>query len=251
MILITAKKHFDEDIQRARNVRLHAQDVLDSMIRDDLFRSAWMLAVGACDAYFCDAYADLVARTLRAKDMEPGIKLPERLGNLQVPVTAVIRKPRAMRWRMAARGLIERENVLSVTQIKSLFNHFFDPTRKIMNEATIEPWILHASSKQRLWGISKTQYRALPTPQQQRTSRRNAVEQFEERMTRIFKRRHDCIHNCDRPKVAVQHIGEAMVLKAIDDIEFLVYRCHDAFVAEFPEYLRRCGFSAATRNAVT
>ena len=125
MILITAKRHFDEDIQRAHNLRIHASNLQDSQVRDDILRSTWMMAVGASDAYFCDAYADLIARTLRAKDMEPAIKLPERLGNLQVPVTAVIREAGGWRWRMAARGLIERENVLSLNQIKSLFNHFF------------------------------------------------------------------------------------------------------------------------------
>ena len=120
-----------------------------------------------------------------------------------------------------------------------------------MNEATIEPWILHADSKQRLWGISKVKYRALGTSQDKLASRKAAVEKFEVRMTRIFQRRHDCIHNCDRPKLALQPIRKAMVLKAIEDMEFLVNRCHEAFVTEFPEYLRSCGFSAATRNAVT
>lgn len=28
-----------------------------------------MMAVGACDAYFSDAYADLISRTLRAKEL--------------------------------------------------------------------------------------------------------------------------------------------------------------------------------------
>ena len=92
MILGTAKTHFDEDTQRAKQLVEHANGLSAGCVKDDICRSAWMLVVGASDAYFCDAYADLIARTLRAKDKEPAIELPERLGNLQVPVTAVIRK---------------------------------------------------------------------------------------------------------------------------------------------------------------
>lgn len=210
-----------------------------------------MACVGASDAYFCDAYADLIARTLRAKDIEPNIALPSRLGNLQVPVTAVIREAGGWRWRMAARELIERENVLSLGQIKGLFNHFFRPSTKIMNPSTIEPWILHVHSKQRLWGISKANYRALPDDAAKARARDKAVNNFKERLAAIFQRRHDCIHNCDRPRVALQAISKTSVTKVIDDIEFLVDRCHEAFQAEFSEYLSGCGFSAVTRNAVT
>lgn len=251
MVLDTAKRHFDDDTQRAHQLVIHARGIQAGCVKDDIFRSAWMMAVGASDAYFCDAYADLIARTLRAKDLENAIDLPDRLGNLRVPVTAVIRSSGGWRWRMAARELIERENVLSLSQIKSLFNHFCDPSRKIINESTIESWILHADSKQRLWSISKRDYRALPTPQRKHAARKIAVEKFEERMSGIFQRRHDCIHNCDRPKIAVQPISETAVHKAIQDIEFLVNRCHETFVIEFPLYLGRCGFSGVTRNAVT
>lgn len=162
MALATAERHFQEDLARARQLVNHADGLGAGIIKDDILRSSWMTCVGASDAYFCDAYADLIARTLRAKDLEPAVSLPERLGNLQVPVTAVLREAGGWRWRMAARELIERENVLSVEQIKSLFNHFFRRSTKIMNPSTIEPWILHVHSKQRLWGISKSDYRALP-----------------------------------------------------------------------------------------
>ena len=41
-----------------------------------------------------------------------------------------------------------------------------------------------------------------------------------------------------------------MFSKRIEDIEFLVARCHDAFLAEFPNYLSGLGFNAITRNQV-
>ena len=62
-----------------------------------------MMAVGASDAYFCDAYADLIARTLQAKQLQPTVTIPDRLSKLKVPVIAVIRQAEGgWRWRMAA-----------------------------------------------------------------------------------------------------------------------------------------------------
>lgn len=246
-ILETAKQHFDQDIVRANNLLAHARGLDAGEVCDDILRLVWMMAVGASDAYFSDAYADLVARTLKAKDIQPGVSLPDRLNNLKVPVIAVIRDSPSWRWRMAARELIEDENVLSIEKIKKLFNHFFRDSHKLFNKNSIEPWILHADAKQRHFGITKTAYRALA---QKGTARESALEHFSKRIDDIFQRRHDCIHNCDRPKVALQNITDSSAEKALQDIGFLVTRCHDALVAEFSEYLRTLGFNGATRNRV-
>ena len=66
MFLDTAKRHFEEDIARANDLIAHASNQPVGGLKDDLLRSGLMIAVGACDAYFCDAYADLITRTLRA-----------------------------------------------------------------------------------------------------------------------------------------------------------------------------------------
>ncbi|MCL6705600.1 hypothetical protein M8R20_01175 [Pseudomonas sp. R2.Fl] len=247
MILVTAKEHFDQDIQRANDLLAHARALNAGGVRNDILRLVWMMAVGASDAYFSDAYADLVARTLKAKDTQPTVNLPDRLNNLKVPVIAVIRDSPAWRWRMAARELIEDENVLSIEKIKKLFNHFFRSNHKLFTDSSIEVWILHADAKQRHFGITKTAYRALA---QKAGARKAALEHFSKRLDDIFQRRHDCIHNCDRPKVALQSITDSSAEKALQDIGFLVTRCHDALNAEFPEYLRTLGFNGATRNRV-
>lgn len=83
-----------------------------------------MMGAGAADAFFCDAYADLVSRVLRAKEIKKSVKLSEKLGDLRVPVTAVVRDTGGWRWRMAARELIEKQSVLSLTEIKSLLRRF-------------------------------------------------------------------------------------------------------------------------------
>jgi hypothetical protein len=150
---------------------------------------------------------------------------------------------------MAARELIEQENVLSLDKIKQLFNQFFRQGHKLPNEDSIETWLLHRDSKMRLFGITKTAYRALPA-QAKSKSKKDAIAHFTDHFGALFQRRHDCIHNCDRPKVALQTISDAKVGKCVQDVCFLVERCQESLLAEFPEYLRGLGFSGVTRNRV-
>jgi hypothetical protein len=249
-MLATAKAHFDQDVARSRALLVHSTTLAAGVLQDDVLRASWMMAVGACDAYFSDAYADLVSRALRAKELQPAIQIPDRLNNLRVPVTAILREANGgWRWRMAARELVETENVLSITKIKSLFNHFYRDHHKLLTTDTLEDWILHPNSEVRLFGKTRTKFRAL-TPAQRGQEKKLALKVFEARFESIFQRRHDCIHNCDRPKFALQGIEHAHVDKAAHDIEFLVHRCHESFLVEFPQYLQLLGFSGATRNQV-
>jgi hypothetical protein len=62
-MLATAKEHFNEDIGRARALVAHAETLPEGLLRGDVLRGAWMMAVGATDAYFSDAYADFARRT--------------------------------------------------------------------------------------------------------------------------------------------------------------------------------------------
>ena len=249
-MLRAAKQHFDEDIQRATTLLTHGRGLPADVLRDDVIRAAWMMAVGACDAYFCDAYGDLIARALRAKELEPNIGMPDRLNNLRVPVIAIIGQGHGgWRWRMAARELIEDENVLSLEKIKKLFNHFFRKNHKILTEKTIEKWMLHREAKVRLFGTTRTNYRALTGTAKNR-ARTDALNRVQDCFEKIFQRRHDCIHNCDRPKMALQQINDVTVEKRIQDVTFLVERCHEALIAEFPHYLSDLGFSGVTRNRV-
>lgn len=252
--LITAKQHFAEDIDRAEALRTHAADLPCSLIRDDIMRSAWMMGVGALDAYFCDAYADLIARTLQAKQQQPEVEIPDRLSNLRLPVIAVIRASsnEGWRWRLAARELIEDHTVLSIERIKKLFNHFFRKQYKLFGSHSFDSWLLHAEHRRRLFGIDKGEFRKTEGSQKQ-TARSKSIEHFEDRYQTIFQRRHDCIHNCDRPKIALDRNtienGDS-VEKILDDVRFLVNRCHEALEEEFPIYLQNLGFSGITRNRV-
>jgi hypothetical protein len=118
----TAFQHFQEDVARARAIVAHANPLPqgsagEKLLRSDLLRSAWMFAVGALDAYFCDAYTDIVAATIISKSRHPAMTLPEFFYNIKFPVRAFL-EPYAInlnwRWRMAARKMMERETVLSL-----------------------------------------------------------------------------------------------------------------------------------------
>ncbi len=81
---------------------------------------------------------------------------------------------------------------------------------------------------------------------------KQAVAKVRTRYKLIFQRRHDCIHNCDKPKIAIQssQIQETFVDRVIQDVEFLVNRIHDDLKTEFPVYLSNLGFNSITRNVV-
>ncbi len=253
-ILTTPRAHFQEDMARAAALVTHADPLPPSDTRNDVMRAAWMMGVGALDAYFCDAYADLIARTLQAKQIQPAVNIPDKLSNLRVPVHAIIRGAgnENWRWRMTARELIEDHTVLSIEKIKSLLNQFFSEGNKLFGESSFDSWILHGEHKQRLFGISRPAYRATQN-QARHQARKAAKEVFQDRYERIFQRRHDCIHNCDRPKVAVDSsivTSGGGVSKVLYDISFLVNRCHDALGAHYSGYLANMGFSGVTRNRV-
>lgn len=219
----------------------------DKLLRSDLLRSAWMFAVGALDAYFCDAYTDVVASMASSKSRQPEITLPDWAYEIKFPLRAVIEDydNTNWRWRMAARKMMERENVISLSTIQTLFNKFFRRQSKFFRDL-FDVWMSRPDARIRLFATSQADYMAMTEPEK-RTARETAMDQFEERFRTIFQRRHDCIHNCDRPRVSPQPLDKGgTVLKVIQDIEFLVNRCDEHINIEFYLFLVGAGCSAAT-----
>jgi hypothetical protein len=248
----TALQHFHDDIARAKAIVAHADPLptgtpAQQLIRSDLLRSAWMFAVGALDAYFCDAYTDLVAATVSSKARQPSITLPEFFYEIKFPVRSILEEydnPN-WRWRMAARKMMERENVLSLSTIQTLFNKFFPEDRRLFR-SLLDTWISRPDSKKRLFGVTRTAYLAMDGADKE-TARKQANQQMQDRFEAIFQRRHDCIHNCDRPRMSPQplHLGST-VMKVIQDVEFLVHRCDEHINVEFRQFLAHIGCTAAT-----
>jgi len=135
--------------------------------------------------------------------------------------------------------------VLSLSTIQTLFNRFLRDGRKFFGDL-LDAWILRPDSRKRLFGITRTAYNVLP-PADKDGARRQARRQMQERYGEIFQRRHDCIHNCDRPKVSPQLLKlGGTVIKVIEDVEWLVQRCDEHITVEFREFLRGIGCSGAT-----
>ena len=164
----TALKRFGEDVARARAIVEHANALSsaappEELLRSDLFRSAWMFAVGALDAYFSDAYTDVVAATVISKSRHSGMTLPDFFYEIKFPVRAIL-EPYAnnvnWKWRMAAREMMERENVLSLDTIRKLFNRFFRKGHKFFDDC-LDSWIVHPQAKKRMFGVTRSAYLGL------------------------------------------------------------------------------------------
>jgi hypothetical protein len=248
----TALGHFDEDIARARAILICAKTLpatsnAERLLRSDLFRSAWMFAVGAVDAYFCDAYTDIVAAALSSKSRQVTVKLPDFFYEIRLPVRTFLEDytNKNWRWRMAARRMMDRENVLNLQTIQRLFNKFFRKGFRFFNDL-MDTWLRHADANVRLFRVTEAEYLAL-NPADQATAREQAMESLDNRFSKIFQRRHDCIHNCDRPKMRPQALASShTVLKVIQDVEFLVNRCDEHIDSEFRQFLEDIGCSATT-----
>lgn len=246
----TALNHFQQDIERALIAHadpLPAGTPTQQLLRSDLLRSAWMFAVGALDAYFCDAYTDLVAATIISKNRHDTLTLPEFFYDIRLPVRAILEPYGTYanwRWRMAARKMMERENVLSLGAIQTLFNKFFRKGSRFFGDL-MPVWIVHPDARRRVFGITAARYNTM-SPPQRKTAERDALDRMEDRFATVFQRRHDCIHNCDRPRVSPQPLTAAeVVLRVIEDVEFLVRRCNDHIASEFRQFLLDRGCPAA------
>src|SRR5207248_3137109 len=110
----------------------------------------------------------------------------------------------------------------------------------------LDAWMSRPDAKIRLFGVSSADYAAMTDPEKH-DARENANDQFEDRFRLIFQRRHDCIHNCDRPRMSPQPMERGgTVLKVIQDVEFLVNRCDEHITGEFREFLVGIGCTPAT-----
>jgi hypothetical protein len=247
----TALNHCRQDLARARTLVAHADSLPtgtpgERLLRADVLRSSWMFAVGALDAYFCDAYTDIVAATIISKSRHPPLTLPEFFHEIRFPVRAIL-EPYAnnlnWRWRMAARKMMERETVLSLAAIQNLFNKFFRPGQRFFRDL-LPDLIVHSEAERRVFGVSAATFNAL-APNLRGQAVADAQVQFEHRFRSIFQRRHDCIHNCDRPRVRPQPLDLANVaVFVIEDVEFLVQRCDEHITREFRQFLLGTGCPA-------
>jgi hypothetical protein len=225
---ITAKKHFDDDINRAWNIYKNAQQQLsaqgsDIKLCNDLMLSAVAMSVGAMDAYLCDAYVDCLSSALRAyaQGKWPG-SFPGGYKKQLLPAGEVLNSARANRplWsiRMAARKVMERENILSISKIDDLFNPILPTGKKLWHDFIAS---LIAHNRIRFTQHTQTTISSLKGKNLD-DAKKKAVTTLKSRVAYIVQLRHDWIHNCSRPKSSITKLTKLKALSAIRDIHTLI-----------------------------
>lgn len=253
----TAFTHFEEDIERASELVVHAKSMgmhpTNKRLRDDILRSAWMMAVGALDAYLSDAYVDVVARTIRGKALQDDIRLDPRIESLEFPLKTYFNPYKARsnwRWRMAAKRLMERESILSLEKAKDLLNPFLSQSHKLFTDSHIVAMVEKYSALKRVFDVGNTGFAQLSGNSRSKVIKR-ARNSLYLRFRNIFQRRHDCIHNCDRPLIALQHMKRpGTVRNVIADIDFITQEFNSQIEAGFKAYLKGIGCDSTTLNSL-
>ena len=224
-MITTFRRHFDEDISRAESLLALANGaapvIRNGNRADDIRLAAVAMAVGAMDAYFCDAYVDCLAKRLQS--FKSGVlDLPEAYGRRNLPTAALLSPPQNFRpnWalRMAAREVMERENVLDLDRVKELFNPVLPKGEKlwpnVMDRVISRDW-------KRLTGIGKREYRTLSRGDQAK-ARKAAVKAMKDRVGDTIQLRHDWIHNCGRPKNAIRKLTPNQAKARIREVRAVI-----------------------------
>lgn len=223
----TAFRHFEEDMERAETILRHAHALERARRKQALHRdlrfSALAMAVGAMDAYFCDAYVDCFTSALKAYSAGkwPG-RLPAAYAKQKLPAGVVLdtSRKRRPRWafRMAARAIMERDNMLAISRIPEEFNGILPSGQKL--------WACIADDLA-WWGarrFTKYTYPELVRATGTRYSkvRKEIAANAMRRIAESVQIRHDWAHNCGRPKNAISRISYGQANARINEIGWLV-----------------------------
>jgi hypothetical protein len=212
----TPRKHFDDDIQRAWAMHDLARVTVtaNTPLADDIGRVSVAFGVGAMDAYLCDAFVDTLARCLRSC-RQNGHSPPSGYAKLELPIGPLMTGYAARaNWglRMATRAQMEKDNLLRISRLRELFNPALPSGQKLWADLARNFVDLN---RKRLAGYRKNEYAAL-TGEEKAEGPKAVSANVMKRMGEIVQRRHDVVHNCDRPKTAKQPLtlGQAKAMLA-------------------------------------
>jgi len=223
----TQKRYFDEDIRRAEAVlNLAAKEKdkkADPQIVSDLRLSAIGMAIGALDAYLCDAYVDCLTSVLRSyvNGEWKGI-LPASYAKRALPAGIVLDSSRKHRplWslRMAVRKIMERDNVLCIDRVPKLFNGILPDTHKLW--AGIVDELLALNSRRfaafHQWEVAALTGKALAK------ARKEVIARFQSRLKETIQYRHDWAHNLGWPKTAIHNLTPQQATTRIREVRHFV-----------------------------
>jgi hypothetical protein len=119
---------------------------------------------------------------------------------------------------MSARAFMEKDNMLQLGRLKDLFNPGLTVGHKLWEDPIAE---YIALNRKRLTGIRSWEYDPLRGEAKQ-DARKAAAKHLVRHMGEIVQRRHDIVHNCDRPKSAKQGLTLPAAHKALKDIQSFV-----------------------------
>jgi len=216
----TAKAHFDQDMTRAEGLlqRAEAIRIAEPDAAADLARSATVFAVGALDAYLCDAYVDTFTRTLQSCRVQR-VALPAKYGKTLLPAGPLFAAHYTARhnWalRMAARKLMEKDNLLQISRVKDLLNPALPAGQKLWSDI-IQTYV--ALDRRRLTKHVTADLAAL-AGRALSDAKEEAVGALLARIGRIVQRRHDIAHNCDRPRYAYTAMTPPQASKMLRDVK--------------------------------
>jgi hypothetical protein len=216
----TARRHFNEDFARARRLCEVASATAEEPLRSDLARSAVAFGVGALDAYLCDAFVDSLARTMK-QCRRDARSLPPGYAKLALPAGPLLSSYKTRpNWglRMAARAMMEKDNMLQLGRLKDLLNPNLPVGRKLWID--LAPQYV-ALDRKRLAGISAADYALVGAPQRPDTHKKVAAAVLR-RVGEVIQRRHDIVHNCDRPKSAPKPLKPGSAKNMLTDVESFV-----------------------------
>jgi len=196
-------------LTRRRNVRR-------TFCQSDLARCAVTFGVGALDAYLCDAFVDSLARTMK-QCRRDGTSLPSGYAKLALPAGPLLSSYKSRpNWglRRAARAMMEKDNMLQLGRLRDLLNPNLPRGQKLWID--VAPQYV-ALNRKRLAGISSAEYGALTAPAKTDANKRAGAAVLR-RIGTIIQRRHDIVHNCDRPKSAHQPLKVGTAKNMLTDI---------------------------------
>lgn len=187
------------------------------------------MSVGALDAYLCDAYIECLTSVLRAYFMGNWQgNLPAFYKKQLLPAGELLNNSRMMRplWsiRMAARRVMEREDMLNISRLNDHFNPILPGGHKIWVDFL--PALL-AHGRKRLTGPRSAAEIAAVVGHARTAATNRAIDAVKSRLAGIVQIRHDWAHNCGRPKVAIITYTHGEAASRIRDVRDFIQDLDD------------------------
>jgi hypothetical protein len=223
----TPKNHFDDDIARAFALHARANALQTAgdatQLPKDIRGAAVALAVGAMDAYFCDKFVDCLTKALQSYSANTWIgPFPSSFRQQLLPAGEVLDASRAHRpkWgvRMAAKAVMERDNMYSLARLDDVFNGILPVGHKLW--LGIVPQL--AALGRRRFTTHLTADLAALNGKPLQDAQKAVVGSVKKRIGITVQFRHNWIHNCARPKGTIENYTGGEAKAAMNEIKSLV-----------------------------